>query len=106
MVAGLNSKGCVTFQMRLPNSTECVLPNHVKPVHTCHKRGLCIHITPEPRDFGIGGWEGDTAIRYVSDELEYNIGTIRFFPFEKYLVGLIKRIFQFVLLIRHRCGNE
>jgi hypothetical protein len=44
----LNCKGGVTFQIRLPMITECVLLKDGKPVRTWHKHDLCTYITTEP----------------------------------------------------------
>jgi len=44
----LNSKGGVTFQIRLPIRTECVLLKDGKPVRTWHKHDQCTYITSEP----------------------------------------------------------
>jgi hypothetical protein len=45
---GLNSKGGVTFQIRLPMRTECVLLKDGKPVRTWRKHELCTYISTEP----------------------------------------------------------
>jgi hypothetical protein len=44
----LNRKGGVTFQIRLPRRTECVLFKDGKPVRTWLNRDLCIYVTTEP----------------------------------------------------------
>lgn len=44
----LSSKGGVTFQIRLPMRTECVLLKDGKPVHIWHRHDLCTYITTEP----------------------------------------------------------
>ncbi len=44
----LSSKGGVTFQIRLPRRTECVLLKDGKPVRTWHTRDLGTYITTEP----------------------------------------------------------
>jgi len=44
----LSGKGGVTFQIRLPMRTECVLLKDGKPVRTWHKHDQCTYITSEP----------------------------------------------------------
>ena len=44
----LDSKGGVTFKIRLPGRAECVLLKDGKPVRTWHNRELCTYITSEP----------------------------------------------------------
>ena len=44
----LPRKGGVTFQIRLPMRTECVLLKDGKPLRTWRNRELCTHITTEP----------------------------------------------------------
>ena len=44
----LDSKGGVTFKIRLPRRAECVLLKDGKPVRTWHDRDLCTYITSEP----------------------------------------------------------
>jgi hypothetical protein len=44
----LDCKGGVTFQIRLPRKTECVLFKDGKPLHTWHNRDLCTHIATKP----------------------------------------------------------
>ncbi len=44
----LDSKGGVTFKIRLPRRAECVLLKDGKPVRTWHNRELCTYITSEP----------------------------------------------------------
>ncbi len=44
----LNSKGGITFQIRLPRVAECILLKDGKPVRTWRKHDLCTYITTEP----------------------------------------------------------
>ena len=44
----LSSKGGVTFQVRLPLRTECVLLKDGKPMRTWHKHDQCTYITSDP----------------------------------------------------------
>ena len=44
----LDCKGGVTFKIRLPRRTECVLLKDGKPVRTWRNRDLCTYITTEP----------------------------------------------------------
>ncbi len=44
----LNGMGGVTFQIRLPRRTECVLLKDSKPVRTWNNQDLCTYITTQP----------------------------------------------------------
>jgi hypothetical protein len=44
----LDSKGGVTFKIRLPRRAECILLKDGKPVRTWHDLDLCTYITSEP----------------------------------------------------------
>ncbi len=45
---GLDSKGGVTFKIRLPRRTECILLRDGKPVRAWRNHDLCTYITSEP----------------------------------------------------------
>jgi hypothetical protein len=49
----LDHKGGITFQIRLPMKTECVLFKDGKPLRTWHNHDLCTYITAE---LGVYGW--------------------------------------------------
>jgi hypothetical protein len=56
----ISSKNGVTFQIRLPMRTECVLLKDGKPVRTWKRHDLCTYITTEP-----GVYRVEVYIQYL-----------------------------------------
>jgi hypothetical protein len=49
----ISAQNGVTFQIRLPKKTECILLKDGKPVRTWHQRESCTYITSEPGVFRV-----------------------------------------------------